>query len=57
MVGPTGSSGQVLHEEVHRVLELLWRDSGVHAPLDVERLLATHLDVLLEGLKARPALP
>jgi len=38
VVGPTGSSGQVLHEEVHRVLELLWRDSGVHAPLDVEAL-------------------
>ena len=36
------------------VMGLLWHSLlERHAPLDVEQLLNTHLDVLLEGLKAR----
>jgi AcrR family transcriptional regulator len=38
------------------LVALLWEWLlGRHAPLDVDRLLDAHLDVLLDGLKAHPA--
>lgn len=38
------------------VLALIWETVlSRHAPLDVEGLLDTHIDLLIEGLRARPA--